>query len=63
MDLDNVTTLLQIPACTVRLLKKPEELFAWAHMKIKPTINSCSLSIQRVTRNDSVVFTLGGETI
>ena len=60
--MDDVTTLLQTAACIARLLKRLEELLAWARMKIKPQ-KSRSLSIRKGTRNDNIVFTVAGERI
>ena len=47
--MNDVTTLLQTAACTARLLKRLEELLAWARMKIKPP-KSRSLSIRKGTQ-------------
>lgn len=44
--MDDVTSLLPTGACTVRFLKKFEELLTWARMKIKPS-KSRSLNSQR----------------
>ncbi|CAJ1087223.1 LINE-1 retrotransposable element ORF2 protein [Xyrichtys novacula] len=34
--MDNVTSFLQTATCTAQLLKRMDELMAWAKMKIKP---------------------------
>ena len=60
--MDDVTTLLQTSACTSRLLKRLDELTAWARMKIKPS-KSRSLSLRRGVRNDHTTFVAGGEKI
>ncbi|KAL2078851.1 hypothetical protein ACEWY4_024595 [Coilia grayii] len=44
--MDDITTILQTAACTARLLKRIDELVAWARMKIKPT-KSRSLSLRK----------------
>jgi len=52
--MDDVTTLLQTSACTTWLLKRLEELLAWARMKIKSS-NFHSLSIWKEARNDVIL--------
>ncbi len=58
--MDNITTLLQAAACTTRLLKRLEELLNW--VKIKPA-KSCSLSIRKRIKRDTISFSVDGEEI
>ncbi|KAL2104213.1 hypothetical protein ACEWY4_001081 [Coilia grayii] len=60
--MDDITTILQTAACTARLLKRSDELVAWARMKIKPT-KSRSLSLRKGVRSDRTIFVAGGEEI
>lgn len=60
--MDDVTTLLQIAACTHRLLKRFEELLTWARMKIKPS-KSRSVSIRKGARRDNISFSVDGKEI
>ncbi|KAL2099527.1 hypothetical protein ACEWY4_003921 [Coilia grayii] len=60
--MDDITTILQTAACTARLLKRIDELVAWARMKIKPT-KSRSLSLRKGVRSDRTVFVASGEEI
>ncbi|KAG1925338.1 hypothetical protein F2P79_025614 [Pimephales promelas] len=60
--MDDVTTILQTAPCTVRLLKRFDELVEWARMRIKPS-KSRSLSLQKGVRSDRTIFSAGGEEI
>ena len=60
--MDDITCLLRTAPCTSRLLKRLDELIAWARMKFKPQ-KSRSLSLRKGERNDRVAFTIGGEDI
>lgn len=60
--MDNVTMLLQTAACTSRLLKRLEELLAWAWIRIKPA-KSRSLSIRKGVRNDYICISLSCEKV
>ncbi len=60
--MDDVTSILQTAPCTARLLKRFDELTAWARLKIKPS-KSRSLSIRKGVRDDRTIFTAGGEKI
>ncbi|KAL0182507.1 hypothetical protein M9458_021882, partial [Cirrhinus mrigala] len=60
--MDDITILLQTAACTNRLLKRLEDLFTWARMKIKP-FKSRSLSIRKGARKDNISFSVNGEAI
>ncbi len=60
--MDDVTTLLQMAACTNRLLKRLEDLFTWARKKIKPS-KSRSLSIRKGARRDNISFSVNSEQL
>ncbi|KAL2095427.1 hypothetical protein ACEWY4_010146 [Coilia grayii] len=60
--MDDITTILQTAACTARLLKRIDELVAWARMKIKPA-KSRSLSLRKGVRSNRTIFVAGGEEI
>ncbi len=60
--MDDITTVLQIAACTTGLLKRIDELVGWARMRIKPS-ESRSLSIRKGARRNKIIFRAGGEEI
>ena len=53
--MDDITTLTTTIPCTRRLLRKLEENFSWAHMKIKPS-KSCSISVVKGVLADLKFF-------
>lgn len=57
--MDDVTSILQTAPCTIRLLKRLDELLTWARMKVKAG-KSRSLSLREGVLQARTTFVAGG---